>query len=194
MADHHWVPGRHGFAGNPPGLFARVMETLGVASLAAHRGAVPALTAAAMAAFGLALPATPGFARAPGLRAIWAGPERWLVVAEGDVEAALTEKLGAHATVTDQTDARAVLHVSGSRAADALAKGVGLDLHPRAFQPGMAALTLAADVPILLWQEDAAPTYALAIPRSYAGSVAAWLVASAAEYGLVIEPVGVLLP
>ncbi len=170
------------------------MEAGGVASLAAHLGAGDAVTAAARQAFGLDLPQKPGFSQAPGLRAIWAGPERWLIVAEGDVEAALVERLGEHATVTDQTDARTVLHVYGPRAADTLAKGVGLDLHSRAFQPGMAAMTLAADVPVLLWQEDAAPTYALAIPRSYAGSVAAWLVASAAEYGLVIEPAGVLLP
>ena len=192
MAEHHWVPGHHGV--NAIGLYARVMETRGVASLAAHLGAGDAVIAAARQQFGLDLPRTPGFSRAPGLRAIWAGPGRWLIVAEGDVEANLAEQLGAHATVTDQTDARTVIHLSGPRAADTLAKGVGLDLHPRAFRPGMAALTLAADVPVLLWQEDAAPTYALAIPRSYAGSVAAWLVASAVEYGLVVEPAGVLQP
>lgn len=194
MAEHHWVPGRHGFAGAPPGLYARVMEPLGIASLAAHRDAGARLVKAAWDGFGLSLPSRPEFARAPGLRAVWAGPERWLIVAEGDVEAALTEKLGACATVTDQTDARIVLHVSGPRAADALAKGIAVDLHPRIFHTGMAAMTLAGDVPVLLWQEDAAPTYALAVPRSYAGSVAGWLVASATEYGLVIEPAGTLLP
>lgn len=192
MTEHHWITGHHG--ANATGLYARVMDTLGVASLAAHLGAGGAVTEAARQAFGLDLPQEPGFSRAPGLRAIWAGPERWLIVAEGDIEAALVEKLGARATVTDQTDARTVLHISGPRAGDTLAKGVGLDLHPRAFAPGMAALTLAADVPVLLWQEDDAPTYGLAIPRSYAGSVASWLVASAVEYGLVIEPAGVLLP
>ena len=172
----------------PPGLYARVMEPLGVAGLAGD------VAGAAMDAFALELPQTPRFARAPGMRAIWAGPQRWLVVAESDVEAALTDRLGPGATVTDQTDARVVFQLSGPRARDTLAKGCGLDLHPSVFAPGHVAWALVAHVACALWQEDEAPTYAVAVPRSYAGSVAAWLVASASEYGLQIEPAAILRP
>jgi len=194
VAEHHWLPGRYGRADGPPGLYARVMQPLGIASLVAHRDAQAALIDTVRDAFGLDLPATPSWGRAPGLRALWAGPGKWLIVAEGDVEAALTDRLGAHASVTDQTDARTVMHISGVRAADALARGIAVDLHPRAFATGRVALTMAAHVAVVLWREDDAPTYGLAVPRSLAGGVAGWLIESSLEYGLMIERAGTLLP
>ena len=62
-----------------------------------------------------------------------------------------------------------------------------IDLHPRAFGPGDAAVTSVAHVGVHLWQIDAAPTYELAVPRSLAAAFWHWLVESAAEFGGTIE-------
>ena len=48
------------------------------------------------------------------------------------------------ASVTDQSDGRVVLEISGPRVRDVLAKGVMLDLHERDFRPGATAVTLMA--------------------------------------------------
>ncbi|MEJ1977669.1 MAG: hypothetical protein WDN49_17730 [Acetobacteraceae bacterium] len=56
-----------------------------------------------------------------------------------------------------------------------LAKGLPIDLHPRAMQPGDAAATVAAHLPVLVWQVDDAPTYDMMCARSFAGSFHRWL-------------------
>ncbi len=164
-----------------PGVTVEELEPAGIAGLAARPGALPDLVEAARA-LRLELPEQPRFCEGVGRRAVWFGPERWLVFGEPDLEQALRDSLGEWASITDQSDARVLLRVSGPRAADALAKGVSIDLHPRAFGPGDVALTQAAHVPLAVWQEDAAPSYVLAVQRSYAVSVMGWLVEAAAEY------------
>ena len=71
-----------------------------------------------------------------------------------------------------------------------LAKGIAIDLHPRAFKPGDVALTIAAHIGVQLWQVDEAPTYEIAVPRSLAKSLWAWLSASAAEFGYEVASGG----
>ncbi len=154
--------------------------------MAARTGGLPALVEA-MRGLGLALPERPGWSDGGGLRAVWVGPERWLVFGGGDMERMLRERLGALASVSDQSDSRVVLRLSGPRVRDALAKMLPIDLHPRAFRPGDAAVTLAGHIGVVIWLLDDAPTYDLAVARSYAGSLAEWLIAAAAEYGLLIE-------
>ena len=95
----------------------------------------------------------------------------------------LTIGLGKRAMIADQSDGRCVLRLRGMKAREVLAKGIGIDLHARAFKPGDVALTLAAHVGVQLWQLDDAPTYEIAVARSLAGSLWAWLSASAAEFG-----------
>jgi sarcosine oxidase subunit gamma len=100
----------------------------------------------------------------------------------------LSERLGHAASVSDQSDARAILRLSGPRARDALAKGLAVDLHPKAFGPGDAAQSVIALIGAHLWQIDDAPTYEIAVFRSYAGSFAEFIAASAAEYGIAVLP------
>jgi len=66
-----------------------------------------------------------------------------------------------------------------------LAKGIPLDLHPRAFAPGDVALSVASHIAVQLWQANDAPTFRLLAPRGYAGSFRRWLGESAAEFGCV---------
>jgi sarcosine oxidase subunit gamma len=77
-----------------------------------------------------------------------------------------------------------LLQAAGPRVRDALAKGLAIDLHPRVFTTGHAAVTAVAHIGVHIWQVDDSPTYEIAVPRSLAISFWRWLAASAAEYGL----------
>ena len=82
--------------------------------------------------------------------------------------------LGPIATISDQTDAYVVLTLTGPKLRETLAKLIPIDLHPRSFQPGDAAQTLAHHISVILWRlEDVEglPVFELAVPRSYSSSL-----------------------
>lgn len=119
---------------------------------------------------------------------VWSGPGQWLIVTEHpDVVATLALELADLAAVTNQSDARAILRLSGARARDVLAKGCLIDLHPRAFQPGDVALTSISHIGVQIWQVDETPGYDIAVPRSVIGSFWSWFEASAGEFGYCVE-------
>ncbi|MGE0025123.1 MAG: sarcosine oxidase subunit gamma [Hyphomicrobium sp.] len=169
-----------------PDLAVSARETLTMASFAPARGKKDAVHAAIQAAYGASLPHGPARVEGKSIAFMWAGPDLWLAVAERggdrDLAAELEGVLAGIASVVDQSDGRVVVRISGARARDVLAKGVPIDLHPRAFKPGGVAITHASHIGIILWQVDDAPTYECAMFRSYADSFAHWLFESAAEY------------
>jgi heterotetrameric sarcosine oxidase gamma subunit len=179
-------PGHHGRAGMT-GLIVEECTDLAFASVIMKRGKRATLVSAVDTAFGVALPAGPRRASAGGITFAGTGRDQWMASAEGPAAAGFAAKLrariGPFAAVTDQSDARLVLRLSGPRLRDVLAKGVPVDLHPRAFKPGDVATTLAAYVGVQIDMLDDAPTYQLATPRSSAASFWSWLAASAAEFG-----------
>ena len=115
------------------------------------------------------------------------GPGQWLAVSESLANEALAgdlaQRLGDLASISDQSGGRTVLRLSGPRARDVLAKGLPIDLHPRAFGPGSAATSTISLMGVQLWQVDDAPTYDIALFRSLSASFWRWLTASAAEFG-----------
>ena len=175
--------GRHGEATALPGVTLQEIVPAAAASIAARlgRGDVVRMS--------LGLPPPRRWADVSGMRAIWSGPDRWLVLADHDIEAELRDRLGSAASITDQSDARCVVRISGPHARDVLAKGVALDLHARAFRAGDTASTLVAHTTVQLWQLDDAPSYDMAVARGYAAGLAAFLLESAAEFGVeVLSP------
>jgi len=187
------VPGRYGHAtsGDPPVIVAE-RTGLTVAQLCARRGKADELAAAVRAAAGLEVPHGPKCTTSDGVAMIGMGPHEWLIVGEGEqgrvALARIKEAALALASVVDQSQAKAVLRLSGARARDVLAKGCGLDLHQRVFKPGDAATTQVALIPCQLWQRDDTPSFELAVPLGYAASLWSWLTASAAEYGFEVKP------
>ncbi len=178
----HVRPRHHGR--ETAGVQIALQHGLSLASLAARRGREAALRDAVRAAFGAELPEVPRRVQGREVAFIWAGPHSWLAAsAGGDLEAELRAGIGAEASVTDQSDARAVFRASGPDVRAALAKGLPIDLHPRAFRPGDTALSAAAHTNVHVWQLDAAPTYELAVFRGYARSFLDWLLAASAEFG-----------
>jgi sarcosine oxidase subunit gamma len=117
-------------------------------------------------------------------------PGQWLVMSRGpDPQARLDgvrADLDGLAAVTDQGDGRVVLEVSGSRAREALAKGIPVDLDATAFKIGDAAQTSAGHIGLQIALIDGAPTFEIISARSTAESLWSWLVASAAEHGIDI--------
>jgi sarcosine oxidase, subunit gamma len=137
---------------------------------------------------GVSLPLAPNRVAATGsVRALWLGPDEWLVVAEGDapdllprLERAVMDR---RASISDLSSSRTIVEIGGSAARDLLASGCGLDLHPRAFRPDQCAQTLLARVPVILDQLDEAPRYRLLVQRSLSRWLIDWMI-DAAE-GLV---------
>jgi methylglutamate dehydrogenase subunit D len=184
--------GRTGKCSGPPGLI--VLECSGErsASLVARRGAVQRLSEAALATFGVPLPMTPRAMPGCGFTFLWVGPAQWLVEAaagEHELEALLRAAFGELASVCEQSDSRIVIEVAGPRVRDVLAKGLPIDLHPERFGTGDVALTVVGHIGVQLRQTTAAPSYRLAVARSYFGSFWHWLASSAAEFGCeVVAP------
>jgi methylglutamate dehydrogenase subunit D len=178
------TPGHYGRDG-VTGLTIVERSDIAFANIIARRGKRDALVAAAQEAFGVALPTGPHRADKNGVTFAGIGPDQWIASAENTngFTANLRERIGAFAAVIDQSDSRLVLHLSGPRVREVLAKGVLVDLHQRAFKVGDVATTLVAHVGVQIDMLDDAPTYQLTAPRSMAGSFWSWLTASAAEFG-----------
>jgi methylglutamate dehydrogenase subunit D len=180
------APGHHGRAGTA-GLIIEERTDLAFASVIMKRGKRATLVSAVDTAFGVALPAGPRRATAGLVTFAGTGRDQWMASAEGAEAAGFAAKLrariGPFAAVTDQSDARLVLRLSGPRVREVLAKGVPVDLHPKAFKPGDVASTVVAYVGVQIDMLDDAPTYQLTAPRSMAGTLWSWLAASAAEFG-----------
>ena len=163
-----------------------VRETLTLASFAAFKGKKNQVKAAIRERYGVELPDTPQRVEGKDIAFIWAGPDQWIAIAERgqnrDIEVELKPLLDGLSSVVDQSDARAVVRISGPRARDVLAKGVPIDLHPRAFKANNVAITHASHIGIIFWQIDDAPAYEIAMFRSFADSFAHWLIKSSAEF------------
>ena len=181
------APGRFGADTGAPGAMLREVTGLAMASVITRKGQSSALAAAARRAFGVELPVSPRRIETQAIAFTWCGPRQWLASAGGGDSDALAQKLAVAftnlASITAQGDGRAVLRLSGPRASDTLAKGLPLDLHELIFKPGDTALSVIAHISVQITQIDAAPTYEVIAPRSFAGSFWHWLTLSAGEYG-----------
>ena len=179
---------RYGPATSSPGVVVCEIGAVGLATLTARKGRRTALIDAVRASFGVDLPTTPKRVAGLEIAFVWLGPDRWLACKEPAPDVGMEALLGAHlaglASLVDASHDRTLLRLTGANVRDALAKGVGVDLHPRAFQPGDAAATLLSHIPVHLWQIDEQPTYEFAVVRSLAQSFWQWLATAAAQYGL----------
>jgi heterotetrameric sarcosine oxidase gamma subunit len=170
-------------------LTIAVREHITMVSLAAWDGQSEKVQSVIQSIYGHSLPQRPVRVGGMEVSFLWFGPDRWMAVGERDGGRDLEENLKRHlhglAAVVDHSDGRAVLRLSGARARDVLAKGLPLDLHPRVFKANDVAITHASHIGVLLWQVDDAPTYDIAVPRSYAHSFSDWLLDAAEEFSAI---------
>lgn len=185
------VPGHFGAPGSGVTLAA---ATIAAAWNVQGDPARPGFAAAVRDAFGVHLPLRPNtLARSDALTALWLGPRSWLLVA-GDAPpldhypARRDAINAAGGALFDVSAGRVGWTVAGPRAADVLAKGCPLDLHPRAFAPGTCAQSLFGRIGVLVARCDDTPAFALLVPRSYARDGWHVLCGSAAQYGCDVLP------
>lgn len=183
-------PGTFGAAGRT-GVVATLLGGHGLASLIAPPDGSEALARHVEQTMALTLPATPRIVSGPAGDAIWTGPGQWLLrTPSREQMASLIALLSPEAAVSDQSDARAAMRLSGWQVRDALAKGVMIDLHPAAFPVGAAAATSVAHLGVNLWRLPEAadgPVFEIMVARSFAGSFWSWFAASAAEFGCRVD-------
>jgi sarcosine oxidase subunit gamma len=134
-----------------------------ILSIAAFQGQEAAL----QAALGVALPTTPRGITAGPVTWLWSGPNSWLALSAEPIEISAAAK--SRAAVTDQSDGRAIIRVTGPHAAQILAKLVPIDLHESTFAPDATALTLAGHIVVQLWRDEHG--YNLTCFRSFAESL-----------------------
>lgn len=158
-------------------MLERVGLTLALVS--ALKGRERELADAVSEAYGIALPDTPKRVAGGEAAFAWAGPGKWLAMSTAEADFAALP-----AAVSDQSDGRVVLAVSGPKARETLATLISIDLHPRAFTPGDVAMTHAASIATHLWQVDDAPTYELACFRSYAATLWRWIAHAGMSRGI----------
>mgnify|MGYP006265674089 FL=1 len=182
--------GHHGRE-DKTGLILREVSNCALAEITAFKGQKAALASVIITAFGVILPDANRSASYDGVTFVSVGPGKWLVTGEGKAEHDLITRLqkaaGSLAAVVDQSDARALVEISGDKARAALAKGVMVDLDPLAFKTADAAVSFAVQFWITLWQTSDAPTYRLAVFRSMGRDLLHWLESSAAEFGCEIS-------
>ena len=140
--------------------------------------------------FSIALPTAPNTTtRSEALTAFWLGPRSWLLVAEaaGSPLADFVEKRNAlnaaGGALFDLSASRVAYRLAGDGAADVLATGCPLDLHPHAFRVGDCAQSVFGRVNALLFKSDDAPTLIIMVARSFARDVWQHLSLAAAQFG-----------
>jgi len=182
--------GQIGAAG-AAGVTATLLDGFGLATLIAAPDGAAVLSNLVESRAGIALPTTPKIASGASHDAIWSGPDQWLLrTATREGFSGLLEAFSAQAAVSDQSDARAAIRLSGPHVRDVLAKGVMLDLHPAAFAVGDTALTSIAYIGVHLWRLADGPdgsVFEIMVARSMVGSFWSWFAASAAEFGCQVS-------
>ena len=181
-------PGRHGALDAEPVRIAVLARD--VVQVSARRGRLDDLAAGLRAGLGLVLPAPGRVAYAAGTAALWLQPNAWMLCApsagEGNLARAAKTAAGDAGSVVDQTHGRTVFALAGARARDVLARICRLDLHPRVFAPAQVAATRLADMPGLIHQLDALPSYELVVFSTYAVHFAGALTHAAEGVGYEI--------
>lgn len=100
---------------------------------------------------GVTLPVEPNRAVGTDVRAVWMGPDEWMVIEPQAAPAGLEMLSGAAAVLAVEVgDGRYALDVEGPEARHFLSKAVSIDLHPREFSVDRSAMTLFAQIPVVI--------------------------------------------
>ena len=159
------------------------------------RGNAPdgAFTAAVKTATGVDLPLAANTVAAAGdVRILWLGPDEWWVIASDARRVEILNGLrqafaDQHTNVTDVSESRTIITISGPSARDVLARGISLDLHPRAFGPGQCAQTSLSKANVLLHQTDNTPSYEIYVLKSFSDYLWRWIGLIAEDFGMAVK-------
>lgn len=139
-----------------------------------------------------------GIKQSPGMasvtkdyRAIPVSPAQWLIVSSRqgvkDFAGSIKTKLKRNGYISQQSDARVIFSLSGSKAKELMQKGCRLDLHPSATPSNWCAQTVMAQVGTILHKVDDAPTFDVFVYSGYAEDFAQWLLHTGLQLGVTFE-------
>jgi methylglutamate dehydrogenase subunit D len=114
----------------------------------------------------------------------WAGPEQYYVYNAPYSE--LKKKLGAKASVSDQSHGRLLIRIRGPKVRALLAKGTPVDLHSSEFAIGKSVLTQMAHVSVHL-SRTGADEFMVSVFRGFSESFWEWLTSQAGEFGYDVK-------
>lgn len=91
---------------------------------------------------------------------LWLGPDEWLLVTPDEAADGIAAEVqralaGVHHQFTAVSDYYTTIEIAGPRGREALMKLTTLDLHPKAFPPGMVAGSMFAKAHGILWLVEA---------------------------------------
>lgn len=180
------APGRHGNKDGPAGLTLTPVHGRAIVLIQPFDRVA---AEAALSALGFSWPATGRVAMGTAGAMVWAGLDKAFAIgaqdSPGDLAARLTDALGPHAAVTDQSEGRAIVRLAGPALTRTLQKLVAIDVDPLVFTPGHTAITQLAHVGVqLIAEPDAAVT--IILPRTFAGSVLHEIVEAGAFDGVEV--------
>ena len=187
--------GRHGVKEGAAGLAMAELTDFELLQVMARRGQWGAVAQACTEAYGKAAPAKPQAVETEGALLVWSGPDQFFILSArtaGGNSAMGTARsaFAGTASLSEQSDGRSLVRISGSRARDMLAKVCSLDLHPAVFPVGTAAASSIDHTSVNLWRgKDVGgeATFYLLVFATFAESLWHTLLDSGAEYGISID-------
>ena len=181
--------GREGKKNEQAGVTISEVTNFALANLTAFKDSGNSLAQTISDFYDLELPTGSSRVEKNGISFIGVGPDQWLAMAyEGHSEGfvgKLANCTRGLAAVVDQSDARAMLRISGSDARKALSKGVSIDLDPSVFTTNCAATSLVVGLWVNLWQITDIPAYEISVFRAFGKSMLSWITSSSEEFGLI---------
>ncbi|HEY4192452.1 MAG TPA: sarcosine oxidase subunit gamma family protein [Mesorhizobium sp.] len=208
MADFNWtarsplqrlaVPGHYGVETRTPGIVLSEVRGFDLVLILARRGQWAATAKAVGTHFGVAAPAVPRAVAGKAATIIWSGPDQVLALSPRQGTTPPLDRLKPAfegiASLSDQSDGRALIAISGPDARNMLAKVSSLDLHDGIFPVGAAAATSLDHTAVTLWRAtdaaDGSPVFNLLVFTSFAESLWHTILDASLEYGVEVSEIG----
>jgi methylglutamate dehydrogenase subunit D len=190
----HGAIADHASAGDAAGIRLLEMREFAAVQIMARRGHWAALAKAVKAEFGIMPPSEPRLAKGRNVDLLWSGPDQFLAISSIKNRLPhenLRQKFGSLSSISDQSDGRVLISVTGPKVRDMLAKVCSLDLHEDVFEVGTAAVTAIDHLSTNVWREadgaDGHSVFKLLLLSTFAISLWQLLVDSSAEYGVTTD-------
>jgi sarcosine oxidase subunit gamma len=146
----------------------------------------PAAVDRLSAAFRLAWPTAPNTTASDGVVTVrWLAPGEWAVTGKAPQEVMRAAAGGLGDTLhhlVDMTDGLVTFRVDGAVSRDLIAKGCGLDLHPRTFTPGACAQTLLAQCSAWIFRPGEGDAFEITIDATLRDHLQAWFADAVLEF------------
>jgi heterotetrameric sarcosine oxidase gamma subunit len=113
-------------------------------------------------------------------------PGQWILISKDQTSsefgAWVSKTIDGLGYVSEQSDSRVCIRISGSKAHDIMTRGCRLDLHSSIVSKGFCAQTIMAQIGVLMHIVDDGPVYDLYVYSGFARSFWHWLTETASQF------------